>query len=93
MKYDKYRENKEDMNLRDHLAVDRTVLASERTYLSYMRTVISFIVAALTLYKLLGGAVGLIVAIILSVSAIYFGIRGRRIYKEVNKDLEFENII
>lgn len=38
--------NKEEIILRDHLAVERTKLANERTLLSYIRT---------SLYLLLGG--------------------------------------
>lgn len=43
-------ENKEQLILRDHLAMERTRLANERTLLSYIRT---------SLYLLLGG-VGLL---------------------------------
>lgn len=39
-------ENKEDLILRDHLALERTRLANERTFLSYIRT---------SLYLVLGG--------------------------------------
>jgi inner membrane protein YidH len=39
-------QNKEDIILRDHLAMERTKLANERTLLSYLRT---------SLYLLLGG--------------------------------------
>lgn len=39
-------ENKEDIILRDHLAMERTKLANERTLLSYIRT---------SLYLFLGG--------------------------------------
>ncbi len=39
-------ENKEEIILRDHLAMERTKLANERTLLSYIRT---------SLYLLLGG--------------------------------------
>ena len=78
VKYENYKNNQDEMILRDHLAIDRTILANERTYLSYMRTVVSFIVAALTLYKLLEGIEGIITAIILCGSAVYLFIRGKR---------------
>lgn len=42
----------EDMSLRDHLALDRTVLANERTLLSYMRTAFGFVAGGVTLVKL-----------------------------------------
>ncbi|MGL4972345.1 MAG: DUF202 domain-containing protein [Culicoidibacterales bacterium] len=80
----------ESLGLNDYLAVDRTVLANERTHLSYMQTVISFLVAALTLFKILGGIEGIIVAVVLVVSAGYFYIRGQRTYRKVaNKLAEF----
>ena len=90
VKYENYKNNQDEMILRDHLAIDRTILANERTYLSYMRTVVSFIVAALTLYKLLEGIEGIITAIILCGSAVYLFIRGKRNYQKVSKDLNFE---
>ncbi|SHH67929.1 putative membrane protein [Clostridium collagenovorans DSM 3089] len=89
MKYDSYKNNPEKIILRDSLAIDRTKLANERTYLSYMRTVVSFSVAAITLLKLLGGIEGVIVAIILVISAVYFYIRGSKLYKEVSENLDF----
>lgn len=38
----------DDLTLRDHLAVDRTVLANERTYLAYIRTALAFVVIGAT---------------------------------------------
>ncbi|MGL4624619.1 MAG: DUF202 domain-containing protein, partial [Culicoidibacterales bacterium] len=67
--------------------VERTILANERTHLAYMQTVISFLVAALTLYKVLGGIEGIIVALVLVSSAGYFFIRGRKTSQEVTKSL------
>ncbi|MFW6370396.1 MAG: DUF202 domain-containing protein [Bacteroidota bacterium] len=46
MKFTSDYEKKEDIILRDHLAIERTKLANERTFLAYMRT---------TLYLILGG--------------------------------------
>ncbi|CEH34310.1 DUF202 domain-containing protein [Romboutsia lituseburensis] len=92
MKYENYKNNHKDMTLRDYLAIDRTILANERTHLSYTRTVVSFLVAALTLYKLLGGIEGIIVALVLIISAIYFLVRGRKTYKDVSENLNLLNI-
>ena len=44
MAYDKLK--KEELILRDELAIERTRLAEERTYLSYIRTGMSMILAA-----------------------------------------------
>lgn len=90
MKYDNYKNNPDEIILRDYLAIDRTILANERTYLSYMRTVVSFAVAALTILKLLGDIEGILAASILVISAVYFYIRGVKTYKEISKDLDFE---
>ncbi|MGL4911655.1 MAG: DUF202 domain-containing protein [Romboutsia sp.] len=90
--YETYSQYSENMILRDHLAVDRTLLANERTYLSYLRTVVSFIVAGLTLWKTVGGFTGNIICIILFSSAIYAGFRGNKVYKEVNNKLDLFNL-
>ncbi len=36
------------LGVRDHLAVDRTILANERTLLAYVRTALGFVVLGLT---------------------------------------------
>lgn len=41
----------EQMILRDHLALDRTVLASERTFLSYVRTALGLFSAGVACVK------------------------------------------
>lgn len=87
MKYQTFRKNSQSLTLNDYLAVERTILANERTHLAYMQTVISFLVAALTLFKLLGGIEGSVAALILVVSASYFFIRGRKTSQEVTKSL------
>lgn len=46
-----YKHNKEEMILRDFLAVDRTDLANERTLLAYMRTFIGLLVSGIGLIK------------------------------------------
>lgn len=42
----------EELILRDHLALDRTILANERTFLSYIRTTLAMIVVGATLIHL-----------------------------------------
>lgn len=39
---------KNNLILRDHLAIDRTVLANERTFLAYTRTALTLFVAGVT---------------------------------------------
>jgi putative membrane protein len=42
----------DELGLRDHLALDRTVLANERTVLAYVRTALMLVVSAISLLKL-----------------------------------------
>jgi len=47
MPYTKFKKN--ELILRDELAVDRTLLANERTLLAYLRSGISMIIAGVTI--------------------------------------------
>ena len=40
--------HRQELTLRDELAVDRTVLANERTLLAYVRTALGFLILGLT---------------------------------------------
>ena len=51
--YDRFTE--QEMILRDHLAVDRTILANERTLLSYVRTALGLVAAGFTLLHFFEG--------------------------------------
>lgn len=50
---DNYSRFHDGMILRDHLALDRTVLANERTLLAYLRTFIGTLSAGVAMVKLL----------------------------------------
>lgn len=41
----------QELTLRDHLAIDRTVLANERTFLAYVRTALALILTGVSLIK------------------------------------------
>ncbi len=45
---------KEDLILRDYLALDRTVVANERTFLAYIRTALAFFVSGVTFIHFFG---------------------------------------
>ena len=47
---------REELILRDHLALDRTRLANERTLLAYLRTALMLMVAGVTAEKVMGGS-------------------------------------
>ncbi|MCP3967555.1 MAG: DUF202 domain-containing protein [Lentisphaerae bacterium] len=46
-----YKVNPDNMIVRDHLALDRTILANERTFLAYLRTAVGFAAGGITLLK------------------------------------------
>lgn len=87
--YRNFREHKPELTLNDYLAIDRTSLSIERTHLSYMRTVVSMVVAAITFIKILGGIEGVICALILLGSALYFYIRGKKVCSKISKNLKY----
>ncbi|MCK5737992.1 DUF202 domain-containing protein [bacterium] len=41
----------QELRLRDHLALDRTVLANERTFLAYIRTALALVLTGASLIK------------------------------------------
>ncbi len=49
--YNSYIEDKEEMILRDYLAIDRTIMANEAAFMSYIRTALTLIAAGATLIK------------------------------------------
>lgn len=73
-----------DDNLRDELALSRTVLANERTLLAYVRTALAFLLAGATLLHfftetrvvILGGCL-LLVGIALNIIAAWRFLRMR----------------
>ncbi len=43
--------SKEELILRDHLAIDRTILANENTFLAYIRTCLALLISGASLLK------------------------------------------
>lgn len=84
-----YEKFKEDMILRDHLALDRTILANERTFLAYMRTAIGLIAAGVGFIKFIDVENMLIVntGYAVCVVAIAVAIYGAMRYRKVSKKL------
>lgn len=84
--YDKF--TKEELILRDHLAIDRTVLSNESTFLAYIRTSLAVIAAGGTLIhffleayiKLFGG--------FLILSGIFIFLWGYRRFKQMDKEIK-----
>ena len=81
--------SKNELILRDYLAIDRTILANERTILAYIRTALALAAAGATiiyfsadsLIKLLGG-----ILIFLGFGILVIGIqRYMKMKKSINK--------
>lgn len=47
-------QEKQNLEMRDILAIDRTKLANERTFLSYLRTAMALVLSGLTFLKVFG---------------------------------------
>jgi putative membrane protein len=89
---------RDDMILRDWLALDRTVLANKRTFLAYGRTAIAMSVLGIAFVKLIGHPFFEIAGFFLMLSGVvvfYVGLREysvntKRFKKLVEKERAFE---
>jgi inner membrane protein YidH len=81
-------DDKQEMILRDHLAVDRTIMANETSFLAYIRTALTLAVAGVTLLKLFGDVYTSIIGwVFLGLSALLF-INGAIRYEEMDGVLQ-----
>lgn len=78
---------KEDLILRDFLALDRTILANERTFLAWFRTSLSLIAIGLTLIKFSDDRMFFIGGFILLFVGLLAGVVGTRRYFRMRKRL------
>ena len=89
---------REDMILRDWLALDRTVLANKRTFLAYSRTAVAMAVLGLAFVKLIDHLFFEVSGFLLILSGVvifWVGVReynanARRFKKLVEKERAFE---
>ncbi|NHJ31875.1 MAG: DUF202 domain-containing protein [Asgard group archaeon] len=90
-----YKENSDELTIRDHLAADRTSLANERTYLAYVRTSLAMAAAGFGLIKLFPGnlATYAIGWILISIGLIVFGFGTYRFFyfRREMKELEIND--
>lgn len=77
--------NKEDIILRDYLALERTKLANERTLLSYIRSSLYLLIGGVTLLQIQGlesihyiGYIALVLTVIILLIGIYRYLKVRR---------------
>lgn len=68
------------MNIREHLAVDRTILAGERTLPAYLRISLTMFVAGITLINLFNNNIVVIIGLIFLPLVLFPGISGVRRY-------------
>lgn len=83
-----YSEYKDDIILRDILAIDRTILANERTFLSYVRAFLNFIIGGISLIKLFNSNSIKLLGIISILLSFILLIIGFRRYLNIKKDLK-----
>jgi putative membrane protein len=78
----------EELILRDHLAVDRTMLANETTFLSYIRTSLTVLVVGATLVHVFSDSFTKILGIIMILIGLFifvFGYhRALRVQSKIN---------
>jgi putative membrane protein len=81
--------SKKQLILRDHLAIDRTILANESTFLAHVRTSLALIAGGITLAHFLSGLVvdilgGLL--IIIGITLFFIGyIRYKKMLRSISE--------
>lgn len=84
--YSKFK--KEELILRDHLAIDRTILSNESTLLAYIRTALAIIAAGATLFHFFSEQwIKIIGAILIPIGIILLAvgyIRYKRMERSIN---------
>jgi putative membrane protein len=83
-----YKKFTEGMILRDHLALDRTVLANERTLLSYLRTFIGLFAAGVGLIQLFNTSFSVVAGYVLIAISPSFAVLGVRRYLKMKNKLK-----
>lgn len=90
--------NREDIILRDYLAMERTKLANERTLLSYIRSSLYLLVGGIALIQLKGfervqylGYVSLCLTVIFLFVGLYRFVKLNRILKNYYRDIDETN--
>jgi len=83
-----YENNKEEMILRDFLAVDRTDLANERTLLAYMRTFIGLLVSGVGLIKFIDDRFLIVIGYSLSILSPFILLLGLYRFLRIRKKIK-----
>ena len=83
-----YAEYKDEMILRDVLAIDRTILANERTFLSYIRAFLNFIIGGISFIKLFDSNFIKVIGILCIFLSFIIVTIGFKRYLNIKKDLK-----
>lgn len=79
--------SKEDLILRDHLAIDRTILSNESTLLAYVRTSLAIIAAGVTLVHFFNVTLVQIAGEVLVTAGVLILVLGYRRFKMMQKSI------
>ena len=79
---------RDEMIVRDYLALDRTILANERTLLAYLRTFIGTFSAGIAIVKLIDTPLMNVIGFIFIIVSPFFIIFGMIRYIQVSKKLK-----
>ncbi len=79
---------KQELILRDHLAIDRTILANESTFLAYIRTSLAVTAAGATLIHFFTEFYIQVIGFSLIVLGILIFLWGYRRFKNMEKDIK-----
>lgn len=83
--YTKY--GKQNMILRDYLAVDRTIMTNENSFLAYIRTALTLVVAGVTFLKYFNDGAVHIIGWIFIASSLLVLVTGFGRYETMNRIL------
>ncbi|MGV3502667.1 MAG: DUF202 domain-containing protein [Adhaeribacter sp.] len=78
---------KENIEIRDHLAMERTKLANERTLLAYVRTAMALVVAGFSLLQFFSNEVYKLVGLAFVPIGLLAGIYGARRFMRKKKEI------
>ncbi len=71
-------QEKQNAEIRDSLAMERTKLANERTFLAYMRTAMALVLAGLTLIRFFEGTVYVLLGTLAIITGLGVALYGYR---------------
>jgi putative membrane protein len=76
--------NRDELILRDELAIDRTLLANERTVLSYLRGAITLVIAGVTFIHFVEDGFLRVIGVVLVPLGFLAGVVGILRYRRMN---------